>query len=250
MVDRPMPLWMLAAAAMAVVSACGAGAPEVAHPDSAAEHPDRDGDGLADDRDLCPDDPEDRDEFEDEDGCPDPDNDADRILDYEDDCPSESETYNGIEDDDGCPDSGEVVLPQQGLLIVEYVHFAPGSTEVPARAAPLLDAVAATMEGNPQIELAACLGRAGPRERRPERLSLARAEAVCSMLVDRGISPTRLTSYGVGARDPLRTGADADPDFERSVSMEILVDRGTEYRRWNGRTLEDATPTRRGRRRR
>ncbi|HRI54541.1 MAG TPA: DUF4398 domain-containing protein, partial [Pseudomonadota bacterium] len=35
---------------------------------------DRDGDGLLDDVDKCPDDPEDKDGFEDEDGCPDPDN--------------------------------------------------------------------------------------------------------------------------------------------------------------------------------
>ena len=36
---------------------------------------DRDGDGIKDDVDKCPDDPEDFDDFEDEDGCPDPDND-------------------------------------------------------------------------------------------------------------------------------------------------------------------------------
>jgi len=65
---------------------------------------DRDGDGLKDDVDQCPDDPEDRDGFQDEDGCPDPDNDKDDILDRDDACPNDPETKNGIADEDGCPD--------------------------------------------------------------------------------------------------------------------------------------------------
>ena len=49
---------------------------------------DRDGDGLQDDVDKCPDDPEDFDGFQDQDGCPDPDNDNDGILDVNDRCPN------------------------------------------------------------------------------------------------------------------------------------------------------------------
>jgi hypothetical protein len=40
---------------------------------------DRDGDGIPDSVDACPDEPEDKDGFQDEDGCPDPDNDGDGI---------------------------------------------------------------------------------------------------------------------------------------------------------------------------
>jgi OmpA-OmpF porin, OOP family len=65
---------------------------------------DRDGDGIADDRDACPTLAEDRDGFQDDDGCPDPDNDADGIPDTSDKCPNEPETKNGFQDDDGCPD--------------------------------------------------------------------------------------------------------------------------------------------------
>ena len=65
---------------------------------------DRDGDGLKDDVDQCPEHPEDRDGFRDEDGCPDPDNDIDGILDKDDACPNDPETKNGVADDDGCPD--------------------------------------------------------------------------------------------------------------------------------------------------
>jgi outer membrane protein OmpA-like peptidoglycan-associated protein len=65
---------------------------------------DRDHDGVPDSMDQCPDTPEDRDGFKDEDGCPDLDNDADTILDRDDKCPNEREDFDDFEDQDGCPD--------------------------------------------------------------------------------------------------------------------------------------------------
>ena len=65
---------------------------------------DRDGDGIPDPLDRCPDEPEDFDGFEDEDGCPDPDNDGDGVFDFEDQCPDDPEDFDNFEDEDGCPD--------------------------------------------------------------------------------------------------------------------------------------------------
>jgi OmpA-OmpF porin, OOP family len=65
---------------------------------------DRDGDGIKDDVDACPDAAEDIDGFEDEDGCPDPDNDRDGILDEDDQCPDTPEDMDGYQDEDGCPE--------------------------------------------------------------------------------------------------------------------------------------------------
>jgi OmpA-OmpF porin, OOP family len=65
---------------------------------------DKDGDGIKDDVDKCPNDAEDRDGFEDADGCPDPDNDKDGIADLKDRCPNDAEDKDGFEDEDGCPD--------------------------------------------------------------------------------------------------------------------------------------------------
>src|SRR5262249_40050144 len=48
---------------------------------------DGDGDGILDPVDRCPEEPEDKDGFEDQDGCPDPDNDRDGVNDVEDACP-------------------------------------------------------------------------------------------------------------------------------------------------------------------
>ena len=74
---------------------------------------DRDGDGILNDDDQCPDDPEDFDQFEDDNGCPDPDNDQDHILDDPDECPNVAEDVDGFEDEDGCPDPDN---DQDGIL--------------------------------------------------------------------------------------------------------------------------------------
>jgi large repetitive protein len=65
---------------------------------------DADLDGVPDPVDRCPNDPEDPDGFEDEDGCPDPDNDLDGIPDVDDGCPTEPEDLDGFDDEDGCPE--------------------------------------------------------------------------------------------------------------------------------------------------
>ncbi len=71
---------------------------------------DTDGDGLVNDVDSCPMEPEDFDSFDDEDGCPDPDNDKDGILDAADACISVAEDADGFEDADGCPEPTQVTL--------------------------------------------------------------------------------------------------------------------------------------------
>ncbi len=77
---------------------------------------DRDGDGLKDDVDQCPDDPEDFDGFKDEDGCPDPDNDNDGILDVDDRCINVPEDRDGDHDEDGCPEGSEGDRDGDGIL--------------------------------------------------------------------------------------------------------------------------------------
>ena len=66
---------------------------------------DTDGDGVNDDADGCPEEPEDADGFEDADGCPDLDNDGDGVADDADACPMDAEDADGFEDEDGCPDA-------------------------------------------------------------------------------------------------------------------------------------------------
>jgi OmpA-OmpF porin, OOP family len=65
---------------------------------------DSDGDGVPNGRDRCPLVPEDKDGFEDDDGCADEDNDGDHRPDAADQCPRQAEDLDGFEDDDGCPE--------------------------------------------------------------------------------------------------------------------------------------------------
>ncbi len=65
---------------------------------------DSDGDGIPDSADICPDEPEDKDGYQDDDGCPDLDNDGDGIIDASDSCPDAPEDKDGYQDDDGCPE--------------------------------------------------------------------------------------------------------------------------------------------------
>jgi hypothetical protein len=60
---------------------------------------DHDGDGISNDHDACSGIPEDRDAFEDDDGCPEPDNDFDCLLDESDKCPNTP----GPVSSGGCP---------------------------------------------------------------------------------------------------------------------------------------------------
>ncbi len=85
---------------------------------------DSDKDGIVDGQDRCPKDPEDLDQFQEEDGCPEPDNDNDGILDADDRCPNAAEDEDGYRDEDGCPDSDN---DKDGIL--DMADRCPGEPE-------------------------------------------------------------------------------------------------------------------------
>jgi OmpA-OmpF porin, OOP family len=167
--------------------------------------PDNDQDGILDVDDLCPNDPEDKDGFEDEDGCPDPDNDKDRILDKDDKCPNEPETYNGFEDEDGCPDRGRVVVTDTSIEILDMVYFEYDKAIIKKESYPILDAVAATLQGNPSIQLIEIQGHTDERGDDAYNLDLSdrRAHSVREYLIGKGVDENRLTAQGYGETQPL-----------------------------------------------
>ena len=85
------------------------------YPEHVKNVADTDGDGMRDDVDECPEEPEDFDEFEDEDGCPEVDNDKDGINDDVDKCPLKAEDMDGWQDTDGCPETDDD-LDGDGIL--------------------------------------------------------------------------------------------------------------------------------------
>ncbi len=164
--------------------------PAVAPAPAAAPEPapDPDGDGITGDADLCPDQPEDKDGFQDADGCPDPDNDGDGIDDAHDACPNEPETVNGWQDEDGCPDE---VPAEVAAALGTTLRFGPGHARVTEAARATLRGWLAVLEQHPELRLA-IVGHA----ERPggEDLARRRAEAAKWYLIDLGIAEDRITA--------------------------------------------------------
>lgn len=186
---------------------------------------DNDRDGIADVQDLCPCNDEDVDGWEDADGCPDPDNDGDRYHDACDLCPNEPETYNGICDEDGCPDRGGICIEESRIVIVETVRFRPGSARIEAPTRPIVEALAATLTGNPQIDRVALVGHATPRERGASTLALRRAEAVRDAVVALGVARERLE---VREETPVAASV-GDPSEGRFVGFVLLRVNGEDW---------------------
>jgi outer membrane protein OmpA-like peptidoglycan-associated protein len=195
-------------------------APPVPAPSLAPALRDRDGDLIPDARDQCPDDPEDRDGYLDEDGCPDPDNDGDGVPDANDLCPNEPETANGYQDQDGCPDA----LPAESrpLVAPPPLEFARGDGKLRG-AQPVLDHLADQLLARPKGGLLRLEGHADPLEgKRVQELSERRAEAVREYLIGRGVDAKRLQSVGYGAARPVDK-----PGSEKNRRVEfIIVDEG------------------------
>ena len=173
--------------------------------------PDNDNDKILDVDDLCPNDPEDYDKFEDEDGCPDLDNDKDRILDKDDRCPNEPETYNNVDDEDGCPDRGPSQETESEILVMEPIQFEFNKAIIKPASFKILDAVVATMQGNPDIQLVEVAGHTDERGDDAYNLDLSdkRAAAVMEYLRTHGskrdstpIDAKRLISQGYGETQP------------------------------------------------
>ncbi|MBM7114307.1 tandem-95 repeat protein [Archangium primigenium] len=183
-------------------------APKASAPVAPPAPVDSDGDGLLDAQDKCPLEAEDKDGFEDEDGCPDPDNDKDGIPDTSDRCPNEPETINGVKDEDGCPDQGKAMVVIQGnkILILEKVYFATNKDVILPRSFNLLQQVAAVLRANPQIEKVRVEGHTDSQGSDAKNLDLSqrRANNVRRRLVEQEkIGAERLEATGYGETRPV-----------------------------------------------
>lgn len=202
--------------------------------------PDKDEDGIPDAEDKCPDRPEDMDNFEDGDGCPDIDNDGDHVLDIADKCEGEAETFNGYNDDDGCADS----VPAEVDALrgtVEGLIYAEGETVVRDSALQYMKKIAKVMTDNPSVKIV-LVGHTDnqeakafvepPAEGQPAPdidsiatdLARARAEAVRQALVAQGVPAGRIVVDGVGAEEPVADNATAKGRLaNRRVELKLYV---------------------------
>ncbi|MCB9632366.1 MAG: OmpA family protein [Sandaracinus sp.] len=231
--------------------------PERETPERPTPSNDRDGDGIADSDDACPDEPEDFDEFEDtdgcpdldddrdgildvsdacrlepedvdgfadEDGCPDPDNDEDGILDRDDACPNEPEVVNGVDDQDGCPDEGLIQLLDDRIVLEERVLFDFERARVKHAARPVLDAIVELVRQHPEWALMRVDGHADVRGDADfnRRLSERRARNVMRALTERGLAAERLEFRGFGSERP-RDHRRTEEAHQRNRRVEFVI---------------------------
>jgi outer membrane protein OmpA-like peptidoglycan-associated protein len=163
---------------------------------------DNDKDGIYDQQDQCPNDPEDRDGFQDVDGCPDDDNDKDGIMDNADACPNNPETVNGYKDQDGCPDEKPQEIKQ--ALVLKGVNFKLASAELLEESYYVLEKVYNSLEAYPHVivEIQGHTDSQGS-DQYNMALSADRAQSVRNYLIMRGISSDRLIARGYGETQPV-----------------------------------------------
>lgn len=181
--------------------------------------PDTDLDKLADNLDKCPKDPEDRDGFEDEDGCPDPDNDKDKVADKDDLCPVEKEDGKGKAPKDGCPDEVKAVISGGQLFILDKVFFDVNKDTLKKVSFPVLDAVAKVLSDHPEVKRVRVEGHTDDQGSDSANLDLSkrRAKRVMDYLISKGIDAGRLESEGYGETVPLVPIADLDPKKDKKA---------------------------------
>ena len=165
------------------------------------------------------------------------DRDGDGILDSDDKCPNEPEAYNGYQDGDGCPDRGRVVVTDTSIQVLDQIRFAKGSSDLAHESAAILDAVAATLRGNLDIAKVEIGGHAADDEEDAWGLSARRAGTVRGALVARGVSAERLVIRPYGATRVVDGG---HPDGERRADF-LILQRAAEAPRIEAARVEAST---------
>ncbi|HTM21064.1 MAG TPA: OmpA family protein [Kofleriaceae bacterium] len=176
---------------------------------AAAQQADRDGDGVPDAADACPDANEDKDGFQDADGCPDADNDQDGVDDVNDKCPAQAEDRDGAEDLDGCPEHG-ARLAADRIELLDVIAFRPGSADLLPDSLPSLGEAAKLVRGKRlTIQVGVHTDSMGA-DTYNLRMSQKRADAVRAALIAAGAPATRVRAIGFGETRPIDSNATAE----------------------------------------
>jgi len=182
---------------------------------------DNDGDGILDINDKCTNEAEDYDGFQDEDGCPDLDNDMDGVLDINDKCADEKETKNNYLDDDGCPDTApdEEVIYQFNLRGEDT--FINNSSNLQDAAKLVLNEISFYI----QNQIGSKWRIEGHMDSQGsvytiKKQSYDRAKTVFDYLVSQGVNTNQLEVYGLGDSFPIGNNNTAEG---RNSNRRIMI---------------------------
>ncbi len=185
---------------------------------------DKDGDGIPDSADACPDVPGVASDDPKKNGCP-ADRDGDGIPDDVDACPDKP----GIASDDpkknGCPALAAISNGQ--IKISEQVQFKTGSAQILAASNNLMNAVLDIMKEHPEIKLVHIEGHTDNKGSAASNktLSQKRAAAVVGWLVMHGIDKSRMDAHGYGQERPIDTN-ETDAGRQNNRRVEFHIDNG------------------------
>jgi OOP family OmpA-OmpF porin len=165
--------------------------------------PDRDHDGIPDQFDKCPDVPEDHKGAEPNDGCPDVDTDKDGIPDAVDACPHEPGQPSPDPKKNGCPQF--IRLEGSSVRILQQVHFATGKADILPDSFPILQEIANLLKVTPNIHRMSIEGHTDNRGSAALNLHLsqARSDSVMAWLSAHGVEAKRLEAHGFGMTKPI-----------------------------------------------
>lgn len=184
---------------------------------------DRDGDGIPDNVDKCPDKPEDKDGVDDSDGCPEDDADQDGIPDAKDACPKEPGQADPDPKKNGCPKF--IKLEGSTVRVLQQVHFATGSATILPDSFPMLTEIVKLLQATPGIKKMRVEGHTDNRGAAAMNLDLSkrRAASVAAWLTQHGVAGERLSSEGYGMTKPIDSNdTDAGRLANRRVEFKIV----------------------------
>jgi outer membrane protein OmpA-like peptidoglycan-associated protein len=166
--------------------------PVDAPPSEEVAAPDSDGDQVLDSADKCLDRAEDRDNYEDDDGCPEADNDSDGIADVGDRCPNDAETKNGLTDEDGCPDEMPAAVIA-ALAAASAAKFDANSARLTPKVKAALDKAVMAILGNRDLKFVITVHpeKSGDKD---AALAKRRADNVKAHLVEQGAAIDTLST--------------------------------------------------------
>ncbi|MEI9952839.1 MAG: OmpA family protein [Pseudomonadota bacterium] len=157
-------------------------------------------------------------------GCPIRDTDGDGIPDDKDKCPKEPETKNGFEDQDGCPDTvPEAVKKFTG--VVQGIYFDVGKATIRAQSSPVLGKAAKVFAQFPSvnIEISGHTSSEGDATFN-QQLSVDRAQAVKDWLIKAGTPADRIAIRGAGPSEPIADNkTNAGREKNRRIEFKLLM---------------------------
>jgi outer membrane protein OmpA-like peptidoglycan-associated protein len=186
--------------------------------------PDNDEDGVVDTKDACVGAAEDADGFEDSDGCPDNDDDGDAIVDAKDSCPRAPENVNRFQDEDGCPDTAPTYVFAVGeRLVFNDIQFQTNSYELLVESYPVLDEIVKSLQEQPDVRIRVeghTDGEGDPKGNLV--LSQQRALSVLNYLVSAGVDAKRVEHAGYGDTRPV-AGNDTPEERAQNRRVELVT---------------------------